>query len=142
MSTSIDNEQLKKTWIDQLSALVDDVKQWAESADWSTRVVEKKLEEVDLGCYKVPALMLQKETVKIIVEPIARQAPGVDGVVDIYLLPAYDDIATLYFHDGIWNLHYLFPSQKMIASVNEVQPQSLSRETFIEVIEEMVGHAI
>ncbi len=49
---------------------------------------------------KRPALLMQEgPSAGLILEPIARSAPGADGVVDLYLLPAYDDIASLYFYN-------------------------------------------
>ncbi|VAX38665.1 hypothetical protein MNBD_PLANCTO02-1545 [hydrothermal vent metagenome] len=89
MSTSINTEEIKNQWIDQISHLIADIQRWAQTLGWSTRQIEKKLEEIEQGTYSVPALMTQKKTVKILLEPIARQAPGVDGVVDLYLLPEH-----------------------------------------------------
>ena len=39
-------------------------------------------------------------------------APGTEGVIDLYLMPAYDDIASIYYSGDRWNLHYLFPDTK------------------------------
>ena len=41
-------------------------------------------------------------------EPVARSSPGIEGLVDLYLLPAYDDIASLYHYSGKWHVHYYF----------------------------------
>jgi len=54
----------------------------------------------------VPALIMQRDMTKIGLEPIGRSAPGTEGVVDIYLLPAYDDVATLYLIEGRWVLNH------------------------------------
>ena len=54
---------------------------------------------------------MQEGTVRIILEPIARSTPGAEGVVDLYLMPAYDDVATLFYEDG-WKLHYPFPERR------------------------------
>jgi hypothetical protein len=75
------------------------------------------------------------------VEPIGRSAPGAEGVVDLYLMPAYDDIASLFLYDGSWNLHYMFPGDPTGATIDEAKSRSLSEETFREVLEEMIKNA-
>jgi hypothetical protein len=97
-----DKEKLRDAWLECLTGLIETICGWAQDLDWSTRRIEKKLEDSQLGTYKAPALLLQKETVRALLEPIARFAPGVEGIVDFYLMPAYDDIARLYFYDEGW----------------------------------------
>jgi hypothetical protein len=75
------------------------IRRWTEGSGWRTRVIEKSMKDSVLGQYKAPAMLLQRETVEVILDPVGRFAPGTDGVVDLYLLPAYDDIASLYFED-------------------------------------------
>ncbi len=142
MSTSIEAEQLKNDWLSRLSVLINDVRTWAENLQWSTRQIEKTLEDTELGRHKVPGLLLQKDTTRILLEPIARQAPGADGVVDLYLLPAYDDIASLYPQDDGWQLHYMLPSQESVPTIREAESKPLSQTTFEEVVEEMLKNAI
>jgi hypothetical protein len=85
---SEDGEKLRAEWLERLTGLVEAVRGWAQDLDWSTRQIEKKMEDSQLGNDKAPALLLQKETVRVLLEPIARFAPGVEGVVDLYLMPA------------------------------------------------------
>jgi hypothetical protein len=58
------------------------------------------MDDAEASTYHAPALLLQQETVRILLGPLARSAPGADGVVDLYLLLAYDDIASLYLIYG------------------------------------------
>ena len=81
----------------------------------TTRRIEKRLDDSGVGTHKVPALLLQEDTVRVLLEPVSRRAPGAEGVVDLYLMPAFDDIATLYFYDGGWQLHYMFPASPIVA---------------------------
>ena len=67
-------------------------------------------------------------------EPIARFAPGVEGVVDLYLVPAYDDIASLYFYDGGWQLHYMSPRSPTVNTFRS-REQPLSKESFQTVLD-------
>ena len=72
------------------------VQTWADALGWSTRQIEVTLTDSQIGKYKAPALLLQEDAIRILLEPIGRSAPGAEGVVDLYLMPAYDDIASLY----------------------------------------------
>ena len=42
----------------------------------------------------------------------ARSAPDVEGIVDFYIMPAYDDIARLFFYDDGWHIHHVFPDRQ------------------------------
>jgi hypothetical protein len=76
-----------------------------------------------------------------LLEPVGRSAPGTEGVVDLYLMPAYDDIATLYYYGNQWNLHYVFPNTKPVATVREADAVPLSKEALAKVLAEMRQHA-
>ena len=128
-------------WIERVTALVGQVEQWAKERGWATRRVEKKLEDAGVGRHRVPALLMQEETCRILLEPVGRSAGDTEGVVDLYLMPAYDDIASLYYYDGRWNLHYLFPGDKLVADMREAKALPLSKETVAKVLAEMRQHA-
>jgi hypothetical protein len=136
-----DQEKLREAWLERLSGLVETIGGWARDLDWSTRQIEKKMEDSQLGNYKAPALLLQKETVRVLLEPIARFAPGVEGVVDLYLMPAFDDIATLYFYDEGWQLHYMSPTSPTVATIREAEHKPLSKESLQSVLDEMIKNA-
>jgi hypothetical protein len=133
--------RLLRDWLDRLSALVNDVEGWVKDLGWAVRRVEKPMEDATIGKYKAPALLMQEGVSRVLLEPIGRSAPGTEGVVDLYLMPAYDDIATLYYYDGRWNLHSASPGSAPAATVPEAASKSLSKETLQEVLEEMKQHA-
>src|SRR5258708_4111194 len=120
-------EKLRDEWLDRLSKLVGSVKTIAEELGWSTRTIEKTMQDSQIGAYKAPALILQFETIRVLLDPIARSAPGAEGVVDLYLMPAYDDIASLYFCDGVWQLHYMFPDTAPVNTTREAAARPLSK---------------
>ena len=134
-----DKERLRDEWLARLSDLVESVRGWAEELDWSTRRIETRMDDREIGDYKAPALIIQKETVRAILQPIGRSAPRVAGVVDFYIMPAYDDIARLTFYDDSWHLRHEFPGSPDIEPRRRDQP--LSRETFQTVLEAMMRHA-
>ncbi len=131
----------RDAWIERVNKLVTEVEQWAKELGWATKRVVKKLDDVRVGMHRVPALLMQAETCQIILEPVGRSTPGSDGVADLYLMPAYDDIASLYHYDGRWNLHYVFPGQKHVATPREAEAQLLSKESLESVLEDMKEHA-
>ena len=124
-------------WLGRLSELIHSVDAWATELGWSTRRIEKKMKDSVAGTYRAPALLMQEGTIRTILEPIARSAPGVGGVVDLYLLPAYDDIATLCYYPDGWKIHDPFPGGPPVSAVEEIEPKPLSREVLKAVLEGM-----
>ena len=73
--------------------------------------------------------------------PIARAAPGADGVVDLYLMPAYDDIASLYYYGNRWHIHYMAEDAAVVAKRRDGQSRPLSKASLRKVLEELKSHA-
>lgn len=69
-------KSLRDEWLTRLDKLVRSVRQWAEEFGWATRRIDKNLEDSQLGTYQAPALLMQKEFARVLLEPIARFAPG------------------------------------------------------------------
>ncbi len=133
--------KLVHDWLVLLERLIASVEGWAKEFNWSTKKVEKPMEDSEVGHYKAPALLLQEETTRFLLEPVARAAPGAEGVVDLYLMPAYDDIASLYYYNKRWNLHYLSRANEPVADVREATAKPLTKVNLRKVIEEMRAHA-
>lgn len=131
----------RREWLDRLGKLVGSVKQWATDLSWSTKVIEKKMEDPEIGNYKAPALLVQEELIRILLEPVARSAPGTEGLVDLYLMPSYDDIASLYYYNGRWNVHYMFRGAPTYANIREAEAKPLTKATLRKVFDEMKAHA-
>ena len=142
MSNTASPDQLQTEWLDRLSQLMQTVQGWAEARGWSTRQIEVTLEDSQIGKYKAPALLLQENATRVLLEPIARSAPGADGVVDLYLMPAYDDIASLYFYDDAWHVHYMLPGTPSVGDIRDAEAKPLTDETLHEVLEEMRKNAV
>jgi hypothetical protein len=127
-------EQLRAEWLERLAVLTDTVQSWAEELGWATRRIEKDMDDSQIGAYQAPALLMQEGTTRVLLDPVARFAPGVDGVVDLYLMPAYDDIASLYYQDGNWHLHYMIPGMAPAATTREAPSKLLTRDSFRQVL--------
>ena len=128
-------------WISRVTNLVGDVEQWAKELGWSTRRVEKRLDDLWIGKHDIPALLMQEDTCRILLEPVGRSTLGTEGVVDLYLMPGYDDIASFYFHSDRWNLHYVFPGTEPVGTVREAEPMPLSKQALEKVLAELMKHA-
>jgi hypothetical protein len=128
-------------WIQLLRELVTQVDGWVKPVEWSTREIEKEMEDSVLGPYNAPALHMQRAFVRVLLEPITRFAPGTDGVVDLYRMPAYDDIASLSRVAGEWKLHHASRGGSAVARAGSAEPFDLNRENFLRVLEAISGHA-
>ncbi len=128
-------------WIGLVSDLVEQVEPWVMELGWATRRIDKRLDDSGIGTHHVPALLMQQDTCRILLEPVGRSAPGAEGVVDLYLMPAYDDIAGLYFYGHRWNIHYMFSGNKPVATVREAEALPLSKEALQRVLAELRQNA-
>lgn len=132
---------LRRLWIEKLDKLVEKVTTWATELEWSAKRIQKRMEDSELGDYLAPALLVQKGSVRLFLEPVARAAPGAEGVVDLYLMPSYDDIASLYYYNGRWNVHYVFPGAASVAAIDEAAAMPLTKPTIERVFREMSSDA-
>jgi hypothetical protein len=139
--TSGGNDAIRKEWVDRLNRLVDDVEEWGRSLDWATRRIDKPMNDETIGPYRAPGLLMQREFTRIILDPISRKTPGSEGCVDLYLMPAFDDIASLYFYDERWNVHYPLPDSQDVETIRDVPARPLTKEMLAEILNEMVQHA-
>ena len=127
-------------WLETLKQLISTVQSWANELGWSSKVIEKPLEDSTIGSYTAPALLLQEETTRMLLEPICA-ATGTHGVADLYLMPAYDDIASLYYDGQKWRIHYAKASDSNGVGKLEAESKPLSKASLRNVLEELKSHA-
>jgi hypothetical protein len=118
-------------WMERLTTLVHHVRDWAEELGWASRVVDKPLDDSDIGDYKAPALILQRDMTRVGLEPIGRAASGIEGYVDLYVLPAYDDIAGLFYYDNRWHLSHPGRTSEF------VEDKPFTKKAFRELLDSM-----
>ena len=136
-----DPEALKVEWLDRLNALVGEVEGWARASGWRTRRIAKTVNERRLGTYKVPVLLMEKDTVEVVRNPVARSVPGADGAVDLYVAPAYDDIASLYLEGDHWVVHYGERPDPMAAeSTVEIKSWPYAEQTIRTILDGMAAN--
>jgi hypothetical protein len=126
----------------QVKALVKRVRAWVEPHEWTTKPYPKKMRVVDQQIFEVPALFLQKGPTRVLLDPVAYDVPGAEGVVDLYLMPTYDDMATLYFENGEWMFHYAFPPDPLEThSVIETKAFALSEKSINQILDSIANYA-
>jgi hypothetical protein len=126
----------------RVEALVKQVREWVESHEWVTKSYPKKMRDGDRQIFQIPALFLQKGPTRVLLDPVAYDVPGAEGVVDLYLMPTYDDMASLYFMSGGWVIHYAFPPNPMDThSVIETKSLALSEKAIIQILDSIAEHA-
>ena len=137
----MNSDAVRREWLDRLGALVEEVKGWAQASGWRTRRIDKTVKERRLGTYKVPVLLMEKDTVEVVLNPVARFVPGANGAVDLYVAPAYDDIASLYLEGDRWVVHYANrPDPKETESVIEIKPRPYSEQSIREILDGMAAN--
>ena len=94
-----------------------------------------------LGKYEAPALLMQRAIPRVLLEPITRFAPGTDGVARLYLMPAYDNIATLYRVEGEWKLQYTFEGDPVVYGIRNAEALPLTEANFRRVLAAIAIHA-
>ena len=131
----------RSAWIERVTALVNQVKLWAEELGWNTKVIPKKLDDSWIGKHQVPGLVMQEEFCRVMLEPQGRSSSGSDGVVDLYQMPAYDDIARLVHEGNQWNILLDSPGSKPNSWDRDAGAVPLSKETLEKVLAELRHHA-
>ncbi|SFI78387.1 hypothetical protein [Planctomicrobium piriforme] len=131
----------RSRWIERVEALATQIETWARLDDWSTRRIQFRMKDAVIGNHTLPAVLMQKETCKVILEPVARSSPRAEGIVDLYLLPEYDDIASIYFYGGDWHLHYMFKESPTVNTIRDAERVDLTPENFEKILSEMQQNA-
>lgn len=129
--------RLLHVWLGELEELIRSVEGWAKELDWPTRRIDKTIDDSQIGKHKVPALLLQDGADRMILDPLSRQTGEYEASVDLYHMPAYDDIARLQGRDGRWEV---FERYSEVADPFSRPGKPLSRDVLREALEGMRRH--
>lgn len=83
---------------------------------------------------------MERDAVEVVLNPVARFTPGADGAVDLYLSPAYDDIAGLYYESGRWVVHDPSPFRDATGG-EQTAPRPCDEATIRALLEQMASDA-
>lgn len=135
---SLKSEQFRN----RVQALVEQVRNWAEAQEWVTKPYPKRLRDEDDQKFEAPSLYLQKGPTRVLLDPVAYDVPGSEAVVDLYLMPTYDDVASLYFEEGAWKIRYEFPPPVEGGQESSgLQSFPLTQENTLQVLDSIATHA-
>jgi hypothetical protein len=132
-----DPEGIKAEWLKCLNELASQVKAWVEPSGWRTRLVAKPTRDSILGRFEVPLLLMERNGVEVALNPVSRFVTDAGGAVDLYVVPAYDEVASLYQADEGWTLYYV-SHQDDEAGKREPEGVPLSESAINRVLDEMV----
>ncbi|QVL31261.1 hypothetical protein KIH39_20800 [Telmatocola sphagniphila] len=121
--------------------LIENVKTWAEPVGWTTKLYPKRMRASDRSIFEISALYLQKGPTRVLLDPVAYDVPGADAAVDLYLMPTYEDLASLYFRENQWMIHYSFSDDTLAESFNEPDTLSLDEKSLVRVLDSIAAHA-
>ena len=129
-------------WLELLKDLVDHVKAWAEAAGWETRLTGRDVNENAGARYEVPVLELDRENAEVSLVPVARRVPGADGLVGFYVMPDFNEVASLYLEADQWFFHYTFhPDPFATHSEIETERFPLDDVSLDRVLNDIAAHA-
>ncbi len=128
----------RREWLGRVEDLVSTVEQVAKDLDWVTRRSQKRIEDWEIGDHLVPILVMQQDAVRLLLEPISRKTPGSEGLIDLYLMPGLDDIASILFYDSAWHLHYFWEGEGETKGLLATQAKPVDKNSLKQVFEEMV----
>lgn len=105
MMSETDRTAARDAWVRNVEGLVSDVTRWCKARNWPTRRLTRKLRDSQLGDHEAPALLIQVDFAQLLLEPITPRVAGAEGLVDLYAMPRYDDIASIIREASGWRIH-------------------------------------
>jgi hypothetical protein len=137
-------EQVRDDWVRAVTDLVAQVEGWCRDRGWPTRRIDKRMYDAALGEYTVPALKIQVDLLKLLLEPDSRYLTGTDGGANLYVMPDFDDAARLFRHGGGWVIHPLqagkwvpFELRGDPPAATRAGERPLTAEEFVRAVEAM-----
>ncbi|OYV96172.1 MAG: hypothetical protein B7Z73_01190, partial [Planctomycetia bacterium 21-64-5] len=79
-------------WSAQVESLVNQAADWCQQREWIAKTKKKHLKDKLIGEYDLPQLHFYDGENHLLLDPIARFAPGTSGLVDLALLPVFDSM--------------------------------------------------
>jgi hypothetical protein len=129
-------------WRARMDELVAQVAGWVEPNAWVTKPYPKKMRDTEGMVVEVPSLFLQKGPTRLLLDTIAYDVPGTEGVLDLYLMPTYDDMASLSLVECRRRIRYVFPDRSAAVGVRQSEVMEPSEETMNRVLDEIACHAV
>jgi hypothetical protein len=127
----------------QVETVVRDFEASLSEREWSMRRDPKRMRDETGNVFSVLSLTLINGPVRLLLDPNGYDIPGADGVMDLYLLPPYDPVATLYLEDGEWFIQSPFPAAfGAIDNPTKWTRSRLTKASISNTLGSIVEHAV
>jgi hypothetical protein len=125
-------EHERDEWVAAVEQLVADVETWAPRHNWWVHRDQKTITEEPIGSYTAPLLRIQTpQGGRLILDPIARDVIGGEGLVELCVFPSYDYMNIVRTDEG-WSFK---------SSLQEDFHRPWSEEAFLEVAAQLIAKA-
>ena len=132
-----------KAFAEQVETVVAQFEQSLRGDDWDTKRYEKRMRDEYGAVYSVTSLRLAQGPTRLLVDPNGFDIPGADAAVDVFLMPAYDPVASLYLDAGKWSLHSPdFASAEAAPNPGEWRRVELTGDLIRTVMDSIARHAV
>ncbi len=130
-------------FVSQVERVVQQFEETLSKENWLLRRDMKRMRDEEGNVYSVLSLTLFRGSTRLLLDPNGYDIPGAEGVLDLYLLPPYDPVATLFLEKGEWFIHSPFPtSLQAIARPREWTRSGLTGQSIIDVMEAIARDAV
>ena len=132
-------------FVRQMEALVAQFEARLSEPEWLIRRDPKRMRDEDGQVFTATALTIFHGAMRLLLDPTAYDIPGAEVAVDLYLLPPYDPVATLYLEEGQWFIHSPYPCEGEPSAGfdrDDWQRSALDEETLGRVLGAIADHAV
>jgi hypothetical protein len=129
VNNSAHREQRRLAWIARIEELIAEIASWSQAEGWQVERHEKTLREAAFGEYQAPCLQIHLPGGELSVNPIALQAVGADGRVDLEAFPTLSRVKLVGSPEG-W---------KIITDSNVPIRSPWNRETFVQLAHDLLS---
>jgi hypothetical protein len=117
----------RKEWVQLVTALADQVQQWALAEGWLVHRTQRTLREQLVGEYSVPMLQIRAPGGEMFLKPVAVHILGADGRVDLEAWPTLNRVK-LVRRDNNWQI---------ITDSNVPLRQPWDSQTFVQLVHDL-----
>ena len=132
-SISLSKEQMaqeREEWLHSITALMTQVKTWANAQGWDRDDSDTEIHENPIGSYTLPVLTIATPWGRVVIEPVARFVIGAKGRVDLYAWPTLNRVILLRNRNNEWVIR---------TESGLVWPQHWEEATFVDLVQNLLG---
>jgi hypothetical protein len=129
MALKVSGQKQLSDWKKRVTALLNQIQDWATEFGWSIDPIEKHVAESLLGEYTLPALHIRTPDGELYVTPVALHVIGADGRVDIEAWPSLNRVKLI----GVGAP----PKWEIMTDSNVPLRESWTRRAFLKLVKDL-----